>query len=69
MKNPFALVMLAAKKALLKGDDLDKILLKEKLTIANLLIKKGYSQAKTNAILTILHNYVKFEEPETNRIF
>jgi hypothetical protein len=69
MKNPFALVMLAAKKALLKGENLDEALLKQKLSIANLLIKRGYSQEKTNAILTFLHNYVKFEEPETNRIF
>ena len=69
MKNPFALVMLAGKKALLKGENLDEILLKDKLFIANLLIKRGYSQEKTNAILTFLHNYVKFGKPETNRTF
>lgn len=68
-KNPFALVMLAAKKALLKGKNLDELLLKEKLAIANLLIKRGYSEAKTNAILSFLHNYVLFAKPRTNRIF
>jgi predicted transposase YdaD len=68
-RNPFALVMLAAKKALLKGKNLDGILLKEKLAIAKLLIKRGYSEAKTNGILSFLHNYVLFEKQETNRIF
>jgi len=69
MKNPFALVVLAAKKALLKGKDLDDILLKEKVAIARLLIKRGYSKEKTDAILSFLHNYVRFEKRETNRIF
>jgi predicted transposase YdaD len=68
-KNPFALVMLAAKKALLKGKNLDEILLKEKLAIAKLLIKRGYGKGKTNGILSFLHNYVRFEKPGTNRIF
>ncbi|MBN9382839.1 MAG: hypothetical protein J0H74_18885 [Chitinophagaceae bacterium] len=68
-RNPFALVMLAAKKALLKGKDLDAVLLKEKLAISKLLIRRGYGEEKTNAILSFLHNYVRFEKPETNRIF
>lgn len=69
MKNPFALVMLAAKKALLRGEDLDELLLKEKLAIAKILIDRGYDRIKTNDILSFLHNYVRFEKPETNRIF
>jgi SOS response regulatory protein OraA/RecX len=68
-RNPFALVMLAAKKALLKEKNLDEILLKEKLGIVKLLIKKGYSEEKTNGILSFLHNYVVFEKQETSRIF
>lgn len=68
-KNPFALVMLAAKKALLRGKNLDDVLLKEKLAIAKLLIKRGFSEEKTEAILSFLHNYVRFVKPETNRIF
>lgn len=68
-RNPFALVVLAAKKALLSGKDLDQLLLKEKLSIAKLLIKRGYSEEKTNGILSFLHNYVRFEKPETNRTF
>jgi len=61
--------MLAAKKALLKGKGLDETLLREKLWIAKLLIKRGYSEAKTNGIISFLHNYVVFEKQETNRIF
>lgn len=68
-RNPFALVMLAAKKALLSGKNLDQLLLKKKLDIAKLLIKRGYSERKTYAILSFLHNYVRFEKLETNRIF
>ena len=68
-RNPFALVMLAAKKALLGGKNLDEALLKEKLAIAKLLIRRGYGEAKTNGILSFLHNYVRFEKPELNRIF
>jgi hypothetical protein len=43
-RNPFALVMLAAKKALLSGKDLDGILLREKLSIAKILIKRGIAR-------------------------
>jgi phosphopantothenoylcysteine synthetase/decarboxylase len=43
--------------------------LKEKLAIAKLLIRRGFSGARTNGILSFLHNYVRFEKPETNRIF
>lgn len=68
-RNPFALVMLAAKKALLRGKDLDTILMREKLAIARMLIKRGYSKEKTDGILSFLHNYVLFKKPESNRIF
>ena len=68
-QNPFALVMLAAKKALLRGENLDDVLMNEKLDIARLLIKRGYSDKKTNAILSFLHNYVQFDNQESNRIF
>lgn len=67
--NPFALVMLAAKKALLRGRNLDEILLKEKLEVAKLLISRGYSKSKTKAILSFLNNYVRFDKTETNLIF
>jgi hypothetical protein len=69
-KNPFAIVLLAAKKALIKGGkDLDKELLKQKLLIAKLLYQKGFEKGKIKTILSFLHNYVRFTKPETNRIF
>lgn len=67
--NPFALVILAAKKALLRGKGLDEELLKQKLSIAKLLYRKGFKKRKIRAILSFLHNYVSFAEPETNLIF
>jgi len=44
-------------------------LLKQKLLIAKLLFQKGFKKRKIHAILSFLHNYVSFAEPETNRIF
>ena len=67
--NPFAMVVLAAKKALLGGKNLDEELLKQKLLIAKLLYRKGFRKRKIHAILSFLHNYVSFAKPETNRIF
>jgi len=67
--NPFAMVVLAAKKALLRGKNLDEELLKQKLLIVKLLYRKRFRKRKIHAILSFLHNYVSFAEPETNRIF
>lgn len=67
--NPFAMVVLAAKKAMLQGKGLDEKLLEQKLLIAKLLYGKGFKKRKIHAILSFLHNYVRFEKPETNRIF
>jgi predicted transposase YdaD len=69
-ENPFALVMLVAKKILLKGEDLDALLLKEKLHLVRLLMKKGlFTKPKIAAIFTFLNNYICFEKSETSRIF
>jgi hypothetical protein len=68
--NPFALVILAAKKGSWEGKDCDQKLLKHKLLVLKLLYGKGiYEKAKIEAILTFLSNYVLFEKEETNRIF
>ena len=67
--NPFALVVLAAKTALLEGKIPDWELLKQKVHIANILLNKKFSQKKLRAIFVFLKNYVLFEEPEMNRIF
>jgi predicted transposase YdaD len=64
--NHFALTMLAAKQALLKGRDLDEKLLKGKLFVFRKLYEKGiFGRQKMEAILSFLGNYVKFEKPET----
>jgi hypothetical protein len=69
-ENPFAIVLLAAKKALLKGKKLDERLLEQKLLIVRLLYEKGiFSRGKISAIMTFLHNYVLFQKPQTNRTF
>jgi len=72
--NPFAVVMLVAREALmrLKGsdDEVDEILIEHKLMIVSLLQEKGvFGEHKIKAIMTFLENYVRFKKPETNRIF
>ncbi|HEY6900840.1 MAG TPA: hypothetical protein VI233_09365 [Puia sp.] len=76
--NPFAIVMLVAKEALLKSGDSDEErekydhkLLEQKLLMARLLKEKMalFGKKKTAAILTFLNNYVVFKKPETNRKF
>jgi hypothetical protein len=37
--------------------------------LTKLLYRKGFGERKVHAILSFLHNYVSFAEPETNRIF
>jgi hypothetical protein len=68
-ENPFAVVMLAAKKALLTGKDLDNKLLTQKISIVKLLQEKGvFGKHKIKAILTFLHNYVLIKDPQINCI-
>ena len=68
--NPFAWVILTAKKALKKGKDLDNKLLAGKLFIFRKLYENGvFEKQKLKAILTFLNNYIRFADKETNRIF
>jgi predicted transposase YdaD len=68
--NPFALVVLAAKKALLAGKIPEQELMAQKLLVAKILLSKSRcSRKKIRSILTFLMNYVLFEEKETNVIF
>ena len=68
--NPFAWVVLAAKKALLQGKNLDNKLLQGKLFIFRKLYERGvFEKEKLQAVLTFLDNYVRFEDPEYNRKF
>jgi len=69
-KNPFAWVVLTAKKALLKGKNVDKKLLEGKLFIFRKLYDNGiFEKEKLQAILRFLDKYILFEEPETIRTF
>jgi len=68
--NPFAVVLLAARKALLAGHCPEKMLLEQKLLVAKLLLsKKQFSHKKIRKILLFLRNYIVFAKKETNRIF
>jgi len=68
--NPFALVMMIAKQALLKGKNFDETLLAGKLFVFRKLYEQGgLNRAKMEAILSFLHNYVLFEQSETNLVF
>lgn len=62
--------MLAAKKALLTGREVDKKLFEQKLLIVRLLQEKGiFGKPKIKAILTFLQNYILFNDSKLNRIF
>jgi predicted transposase YdaD len=67
--NPFALVALFAKKALQEGKILDPELLQQKLSLAKLLLSKGFSKWKVEGMLSFLKNYLRFADPGFNRIF
>jgi hypothetical protein len=69
-KNPFAWIVLLAKKTLSKGKNVDSKLLEGKLFIFRKMHADGaFDKKKMRAILTFLDNYVRFENPENNRIF
>ncbi len=73
--NPFAVVLLVAKEALLqvKGteEERDSVLLEQKLLLVRLLKERMevFGERKTRAILVFLKNYVVFKKQETNRNF
>jgi predicted transposase YdaD len=69
-ENPFAMVVLAARKALLAGKIPERALLDQKLLVARLLLgKEKYSRRKIDMILVFLRNYILFEDRQTNIIF
>jgi predicted transposase YdaD len=68
--NPFAWVVLIAKKALLEGRVIDEKLLEGKLMLFRELYQnRTFDKQKLRAILIFLVNYIRFKDPETNRIF
>lgn len=68
--NVFALVLLVAKKAQLKGKLADRWLLKHKLALARLLYERGlFEKEKLRKVFGFMNHYVQFEKPEMDRIF
>ena len=68
--NPFAWVVLIAKKALQEGRVVDEKLLEGKLMLFRELYRnRTFDKQKLRAILIFLVNYIRFREQETNRIF
>jgi len=68
--NPFALVVLVAKTALLSGKVSEEFLMDQYLLISRQLHRKNiFSKKKIAAVLTFLKNYIIFEGPQINRIF
>jgi flagellar biosynthesis/type III secretory pathway protein FliH len=65
-ENPFALVVLAAKTALLAGRVPEEELLERKVAIGVALLRKGFSGRKVRAIFRFLENVVLFENREMN---
>jgi hypothetical protein len=68
-ENPFALVVLAAKTALLERKIPERELLNRKVSIARKLLRRGIQSRKVRAILKFLENYVRLEGAEMNRTF
>lgn len=68
-KNPFSLVVLAAKAALLKGKDTDKELMRRHTSLFEVLETWTLPQQKKLILSAFLVNCVQFVEPETYRIF
>jgi predicted transposase YdaD len=67
--NPFAVVVLAAKTALLTKNIPEEVLMDQNLLIVRSLLERGISKKKIAAILTFLKNYVVFEDPKISRNF
>lgn len=70
MDNPFALIVLAAQKALLAGRIPEKELNQQRLMVAKALIKsEKYSHERIGRFLYFLKQFVHVEDPKINRSF
>ncbi len=70
MDNLFALVVLAAQKALLRGKVSDEELNEQRLVIARMLLRKfGYGQEKTMLLLIFLKEYLFVTDAAVNQQF
>ena len=70
MDNPFALIVLAAQKALLTGKIPEEELNQERLTVARALIKsKKYDHIRISRFLYFLKQFLYIRDPKLNRKF
>ncbi|MBX3257234.1 MAG: hypothetical protein KF862_24080 [Chitinophagaceae bacterium] len=70
MDNPFALIVLAAQKALLQGKVPEEELANHRLTVAKALIQsKKFSHKKIEKLLFFLKNFIYIGNDEINRKF
>ena len=70
MNNPFALVILAAQKALLAGKIPEAELGEQRWTIAKALIESGqYNHEQIQKFILFLKNFIQIDSPELNSIF
>lgn len=70
MDNPFALIVLAAQKALLMGRIPEEELNRERLTVAKALINsKRYDHARISRFLYFLKQFLYIGDPKINRKF
>jgi len=67
--NPFAQVMLVARKALLAGKIPERELKDQKLLLVKTLLAKKYRRSKVKTIVAFLKSYIVFAKPQTNLIF
>lgn len=68
-ENPFAVVILAARKALLTGKIPEKALMEEKLLLARMLLgKKRFPRAKIKKIMAFLKKYISLSDDANNLI-
>ena len=70
MDNPFALIVLAAQKALLQGKVPEEELARHRLTVARALIQsKKFSHKRIEKLLLFLKNFLYIGNEEINRKF
>lgn len=68
-KNPFALIVLACRKALLEGKITDEELGRERLTIAKVLLSHNYDRHRIVGLILFLKNLIYINDDDINDVF
>jgi hypothetical protein len=69
IENPFAVVLMATRAALLGGGTTEQFLMERKLLVAKELLRRNIPANKVRAIFAFLNNYVRLEDPILNLKF